>query len=91
MFGEQVPEGRESPFAPGPRHGPEWCSQEVGIGEAKAGGKRVVVEHVSEVGRGLVMQGFVSEEEDFELWDRESMEVLEDGGNVITGARWVSR
>ena len=49
----------------------------------------MAVEQVSEVGRGLVMEGFVCEEEDFELnalWDREPVEVLEDGGNVFTGA-----
>ena len=34
----------------------------------------VVVEQVSEVGRGLVMEGFVGEEEELEvdsMWDRE--------------------
>ena len=49
----------------------------------------VAVEQVSEVGRGLVMEGFVWEEEDFELnllWGREPVEVLEDRGNVVTGA-----
>ncbi len=30
-------------------------------------GRRVVVEQVGEVGGGLVMEGFVSEEKDFEL------------------------
>lgn len=49
----------------------------------------MVVEQVSEVGRGLVMKGFMCEEEDFELnslWDRKPMEVLEDRGNMVTGA-----
>lgn len=48
-----------------------------------------MVEQVSEVGRGLVVKGFVSEEKDFKvdaLWDREPVEVLEDGGDVVTGA-----
>lgn len=47
---------------------------------------------VSEVGRSLVMEGFVSEEEDFELdplWDREKVEVLEDRDNVVS--MWVRR
>lgn len=50
----------------------------------------VEVGQVSEVGRSLVMEGFVSEEEDFELdplWDREKVEVLED--NVVS--MWVRR
>jgi len=46
------------------------------------------MEKVSEVGRGLVMEGFVCEEEDFELnmlWNWEPVEVLEDRSDVITG------
>lgn len=46
------------------------------------------MERVSEVEGGLVMEGFVSEEEDFELdplWDREPVEVLEYRGDVVTG------
>jgi len=41
----------------------------------------VVAEQVDEVGGGLVMEGFMSEEKDFEvdpLWDWEPVEVLED-------------
>lgn len=52
----------------------------------------VEVGQVSEVGRSLVMEGFVSEEEDFELdplWDREKVEVLEDRDNVVS--MWVRR
>lgn len=59
----------------GPVLGPEWWS--------------VVVEEASEVGGSLVMEGFLREEKDFELdllWDREPAEVLEDGGDVVTGA-----
>ena len=47
------------------------------------------MEQVSEVGRGLVMEGFVCEEEDFELntqWNWEPEEVLQDRSDVITGA-----
>ncbi len=39
---------------------------------------------VSEVGGGVVMEGFMSEERDFQLdslWDWESVEVLEDMGD----------
>ena len=46
------------------------------------------MEQVSEVGRGLVMEGFVCEEEDFKLntlWDWEPVEVLKNRSNVITG------
>ena len=34
------------------------------------------------------MEGFVGEEKDFELdaWDRETVEFLEDRGDVVTGA-----
>lgn len=52
---------------------------EAAVGSAEVG-------QVSEVGRSLVMEGFVSEEEDFELdplWDREQVEVLEDRDNVV--------
>ena len=47
------------------------------------------MEQVSEVGRSLIMEGFVCKEEDFELnalWNWEPVEVLEDGSDVITGA-----
>ncbi len=46
------------------------------------------MEQVCEVGGGLVMEGFVSKEEDFELdplWVREPVEVVEDRGDVVTG------
>lgn len=69
--------------------GPEWWSKEVGIRRTEAAGWVVAMEHVSEVGRGLVMEGFVCEEEDFELnalWNWEPVEFLEDRSDVITGA-----
>ena len=47
----------------------------------------MAVEQVTEVGRGLVMEGFVCEEKDFELnslWDREPVEVPEDRGDVVS-------
>jgi len=43
----------------------------------------VAVEQVTEVGRVLVMEGFVNKEKDFELnslWDQEPVEVPEDRG-----------
>lgn len=49
----------------------------------------MAVEQVTEIGRGLVMEGFVSEKKDFELnslWDREPVEVPDDRGDVVTGA-----
>ena len=51
-------------------------------------GRSMVVEQASEVGRRVVMEGFVSEEKDFELdllWGRELVEVLEDWGYVGMG------
>lgn len=47
------------------------------------------MEQIIEVEGGLVMEGFMSEEKDFELdplWDREPVEVLEDSNDVVTGA-----
>ena len=55
----------------------------------EAAGWIVAMEQVSEVGRGLVMEGFVCEEEDFELntlWNWEPVEALEDRSDVIMGA-----
>lgn len=49
----------------------------------------MTVEQVSEVGRGLVIEGFMSEEKDFELnslWHREPMKVLKDWGDVFSCA-----
>ncbi len=46
----------------------------------------MVVEQVSKVGGGLVMEGFVSEEKDFDLVPLWDVEVLEDRGKVVTGA-----
>lgn len=65
--------------------GPEWWRQEFSIRGVEAAGRSVVVEQVGEVGGGLVMKSFVSEEKDFELdplWDREP---VEDGGDVVVG------
>ena len=48
----------------------------------------MATEQVSEVGRGLVMESFVCEEEDFKLnilWNWEPVEVLDDRSDVITG------
>ncbi len=43
------------------------------------------MEQVGEVGGGLVMGGFMSEEKDLDpLWDREPVEILEDRGDVVT-------
>ena len=91
-FGEWVPEGGggngKCSVAPGPVLGSEWCWQEVGIRGTEGAGRSVMVEQICEVGGGLVMEGFVSEEKEFELdalWDREPVEVLEDRGDVVTG------
>ena len=49
----------------------------------------MVAKQIGEVGGGLVVEGFVGEEEDFEvdaLRDREPVELLEDWGDVVTGA-----
>ena len=44
-----------------------WWGQEVGIRKVETVGGCVVVEQVGEVGGGLVMEGFASEEKDFEV------------------------
>lgn len=49
----------------------------------------MVVEQVGEVGRGLIVLGFVSKGEDFELdalTDREPVEAFEDRGDMVMGA-----
>ena len=46
------------------------------------------MEHVSEVRRGLVMEGFVGKKKDFECdaeWDGEPVQVVKDGGDVLSG------
>ncbi len=51
-------------------------------------GESVVVEQVSEVGRGPIMEGIVGEEKHFKLdvlGNREQMKVLEERGDGITG------
>ena len=69
--------------------GPEWWGKEVGIRGAEGTGGGVEADQVSEVGGGLVMEGFVGEEKDFELdalRDREPVEFLKDGGDMVAGA-----
>ena len=69
--------------------GPEWGGQKVGIRGTEGAGGSVVVEQVGEVAGGLVVKGFVSEKKEFKvnaLWDGEPVEILEDGGDVVTGA-----
>lgn len=55
--------------------GPAWWRLEVGIREAEALWRNAVADQVTEGGGGgLVMEGFVDEEMDFEwdlLWDSE--------------------
>ena len=68
--------------ATGPELGPKWCRQEFGISRAEAVRRSAVMEQVREVGRGLVMEGFVSEEMGFEmnpLWDRKSVKLWRTG------------
>ena len=85
MKGERVPEGGgsngEGSVTPGPVLGHLWWGQEVSIRGAEAAGGSVVVEQVSEVWGGLVVEGFVGEEKNLEvnpLGDSEPVEVLED-------------
>lgn len=61
----------------------EWWSQEVSIRGARTAGGGMVVEQISEEGGGLVVQGFIGKEKEFEscrLWDEEPVGVLEDRG-----------
>lgn len=54
--------------------------------EAAEGGVRV--EKVREVRRGLVVEGFIGELEEFEvdvMWDREPVLVLKGRGDMVTG------
>lgn len=49
----------------------------------------MLLQEVGEVGRGQVMEGFVGEEEELVLdavLNREPVELLEDGGDVFSGA-----
>ena len=48
-----------------------------------------MIQHVGEVGGSLIVEGFMGEEENFELdaqFDGEPMEVLEDRGDVVSGS-----
>ncbi len=61
-----------------------WWREEVCIRGAEASGGSVTVEQVSEVRRGLVMEGFECEEKDFKLdtlGNRELVEVVKDRGD----------
>ncbi len=94
MFGGRVPDGGgsygEGSVAPGQVLGPERWRQELGIRGTEGAGRSVAVKQVDEAGGGLVVEGFMSEEKDFKLdplWDREPVEVLEDRGDMVTGAR----
>ena len=89
MFGEGIPEGGgsngEGSVPPGSVLG-FWDSEEIGIRGAEVTGRGVGEEQVSEVGGGLVMEGFMGEKEEFELntlRDGEPVEVLENRGDVI--------
>jgi len=67
--------------------GPVWGGWEIGIRGAEPTGWSVVMEQVGEVGGGLVMEGFVTEEKDFALdplRDGEPVKVPENLGDVIT-------
>ena len=46
----------------------------------------MAVEQVGEVAGGLVVEGFVGEEEDFEVDPVRNGEPVEDRGDVLTGA-----
>ena len=62
------------------------CEAETGCSRER---RIVVMEQVSEVGGGLVVEGFVSEEKGFKMYalrDRERMERMEDRGDVVTVA-----
>ncbi len=64
-----------------------WWREEVGVRRTEAMGRGVMVEEVSEVRGGLVVEGFESEEQDFELdavRDREPVEILKDRGDMLT-------
>ncbi|MEQ2211533.1 hypothetical protein XENOCAPTIV_005342 [Xenoophorus captivus] len=92
-FGERVPQGGSrrggGSVTPGPVLCSEWWRQEVGIRGAEAAGRSVTVEQIGEVAWGSVMEGFVGEKEDFEinsLGDTEPVELLQNWGDVVTGA-----
>ena len=64
-------------------------SEEICIRGTEGAGRVMAVEQIGKVGRCLVVEGFVSEDEYFELnplRDGEPVEFLEDGGDVVAGA-----
>lgn len=71
MLGERVSEGggsnAEGPVSPTPMLGPGERGEEVGVGRCKVAGLSVSVQKVSEAGCSFVVDGFVSDEENFEL------------------------
>ena len=92
MLRERVPEGgggdRESSVPQGSVLG-HGDGEEVCVGGTEGAGGSVRVEQVGEVGGGLVVEGFMGEKEEFKLnalANGEPVEVLEDRGDVITGA-----
>lgn len=69
--------------------GPLGQCQEVGSGRLDRMSSSMVAYEVSEVGRGQVMEGFVSKQQDFEvcsLGDGEPVQHLKDWGDVVMGA-----
>lgn len=49
-----------------------------------------MLEQISEIGGGLIIKSFVSEEKDSKLnplWDRKPVKLLEDRGDMVTRAR----
>lgn len=80
--------------SPGTVLGPEWWGREVCVGGAEVKGGIVAVKQVCEVGRDLVIEDFVGEEEDFvlnALWNRKPVEILEDGVMWSQMRLWVKR
>ena len=64
-------------------------SEEICARVPEGAGRVMAVEQIDKVGGCLVVEGFVSEEEYFELnplRDGEPVEFLEDVGDVVTGA-----
>lgn len=80
----RVPEGGGSYYGEGSSAtsselGSDWWTQEVGIRGAEVVGRSVLMEQVGDRVGGMVTEGFLGEEKDFELdplWDRKPVEVL---------------
>ncbi len=74
---------------PGSVPGPDGGGQDFNISRARGVGCTVSMEDLRQVGWGQVMEGFVGQEK-FEmdsLGDGEPVELIEDGGDVVTGPR----